>query len=191
MGLDDIRKKIIADAEAKKAEALKAAQKQADAVIAGGEKEASEYSAEYDKASRNIAENIERGLVIDARRTLSNGILAKKRERIGLVYKKAMADFLKSAEYPKLLQELVVKSLQSKKEQVIVSKGDKALDDAWLASVNKAASAQLTFAKENGAFSGGVILRDGETYVNITADVLFGLIREKTEKPVADILFGA
>lgn len=191
MGLEDIKKKIIADAEAKKAEALKAAQKQADALSSAGEKEAAAYSTEHDRASKNLAENIERGLVIDARRTLANGILAKKRARIDLVYEKAKAEFVKSPEYPKILQELVVKSVQSKKEQVILGKGEKVLNDAWLASVNKAASAQLAFAKESGAFEGGLILRDGETYVNITADVLFGLIREKTEKPVADILFGA
>lgn len=190
MSLDDIKKKIISDAESKKSEAVGVARQQADEILAQNSAEVASYVAEYERNVSSIAGNLERGLIIDARRTLANSILAKKRNRIDQVYDKAKEDFVKSADYAKVLKTLVVKAIHSKKETVIVGENEKVLNQAWLETVNKEASADLSFAKNQASFKGGVIIQDGNTFVNITADTLFSLIRENTEKPVADILFG-
>ncbi|MGL5721314.1 MAG: V-type ATP synthase subunit E [Brevinema sp.] len=190
MSLEDIKKKILADAEQKKQEALKLAREHAAQVQAESQKEITAYKEEHQRAAKSVAENVERGLVIDARRTLANSILAKKRQCIDDVYTKAQESFMASADYAPLMKKLVISVLQSKKEEVIISGSDKALNQAWLDSLNKEAGSSLVFAKDKGAFLGGVILRDGEVFFNITTETLFTQIREKTEKPVADVLFG-
>ncbi|MGL5255191.1 MAG: V-type ATP synthase subunit E [Brevinema sp.] len=190
MSLEDIKKKILADAEQKKQDALKVARDQATQFQAESQKEIAAYKDEHQRAAKSIAENVERGLVIDARRTLANSILAKKRNCIDNVYTAAQESFLASADYAPLMKKLIISVLQSKKEEVILSASDKALNQAWLDALNKEAGSALVFAKDKGTFAGGVILRDGEVFFNITAETLFAQIREKTEKPVADILFG-
>lgn len=189
MSLEDIRKKIIADAEKKKAELLSITQQDADKIIQAGKENARIYKEEHERNIQNIAGNLERGLVIDARRTVANKILEQKRFRIKQVYAKAKDEFLSSADYPEIMKKLVLQSVETKKEIVIVGKNEKKLDDQWLESVNKSCSGQLTFSKESGDFEGGVLLKEKDSFVNITADTLFALIREKTEKPVADLLF--
>ena len=190
MSLEDIKKKILADAENKKKDALKVARDHATQLLAESQKEIASYKEEHKRAAQSIAENVERGLVIDARRKLANSILAKKRQCIDDVYTKAQESFTASADYAPLMKKLVISVIQSKKEEVVVSNSDKALNQAWLDALNKEAGSSLVFAKDKGSFLGGVVLIDGDVSFNITTETLFAQIREKTEKPVADVLFG-
>ncbi len=189
MGLEDIQKKIISDAEQKKAELLATAEQQQNTIIDQGKKLTNEYKEDQHKSALSAAENLERGLIIDARRKLANEILARKRKRIEQVFEKAKAEFLSSSEYKDIMKALVTGSTQSKKEQVLLGMNEKALDQKWLDDVNSTAGASLSFSKDKGNFEGGLLLVEGESFINITADTLFALLREDAEKPVADILF--
>jgi hypothetical protein len=91
--------------------------------------------------------------------------------------------------HPNIMKALVTGSTQSKKEQVLLGMNEKALDQKWLDDVNSTAGASLSFSKDKGNFEGGLLLVEGESFINITADTLFALLREDAEKPVADILF--
>ena len=189
MSLEDIKKKIISDAEQKKSELLEAAEKQSAAIIEHAKKLAKQYADEHEKSALSQAENLERGLVIDARRQLANEILARKRVRIEQAFTKAKAEFISSSSYVEVMKSLVVKSISSKKEEIILGQNEKSLDQKWLDSVNQASSGSLVFSKEKGDFVGGVMLKEGDTAINITIDTLFSLLRESTEKPIADTLF--
>ncbi len=191
MALEDIQKKIISDAEQRKSELLEKAEQQAAEIIGAAKKEAQEYGEDQSKLALSSAENLERGLVIDARRKLANEILARKRDRIEQTFAKAKADFMASGDYPEIMKKLVLKSVSSKKEEIQVGKDDSVLNQAWLDSVNAAGGAQLTLSADKGGFEGGVIVQEGDVFINITLDTLFSLLREDTEKPVADILFGS
>ncbi len=190
MALEDIQKKIISDAERKKSELVKHSEQQASEIIESAKKNAQNYNEDQTKISLGLAENLERGLVIDARRKLANGILARKRQKIEEIFAKAKSEFIASADYAEIMKNLTAKSIVSKKEEIQVGKDEKVLDQKWLDSVNSALGASLTFSKDKGGFTGGVVITEGETFVNITVDTLFALLREDTEKPVADILFG-
>ena len=189
MSLEDIKKKIISDAEQKKSDLLEAAEKQSAAIIEQAKKLAKQYADEHAKSALSQAENLERGLVIDARRQLANEILARKRVRIEQTFTNAKAEFISSSNYVEVMKSLVIKSISSKKEEIILGQNEKALDQKWLDSVNQASSGSLTFSKEKGDFVGGVMLKEDDTAINITIDTLFSLLRENAEKPIADILF--
>jgi V/A-type H+-transporting ATPase subunit E len=101
----------------------------------------------------------------------------------------ALDKFVASADYPKILAGLVGKAVVTGNEKVVVSKNDKTLNQAWLDGINKANKTKLAFASSKGNFKGGVILQEGEAYVNITVETLFSVIREDTESEIAKILF--
>lgn len=189
MALEDIQKKIVSDAEHKKAQILEVAQQQVEEILKQAKKSAHEYSEDQQKYALGLAENLERGLVIDARRKLANEILAQKRTRLEQTFIKAKEEFIASSEYTKIMKNLVIKSIVSKNEEVLIGSDEKHLNQGWLDDINKTSGSSLKFASHKGEFQGGVILMDGETFVNITIDTLMGLLRESTEKPVADILF--
>lgn len=189
MALEDIQKKIIADAEKKKEELLAVSSKQAEAIVEEGKKLAKEYIDEQAKMTLSSAENLERGLIIDARRTFANKILAHKRSKLEKVFEQAKKDFCMSQDYYTVMKSLVLRSVSSKKEKIILGQQESILDQNWLSEVNNACSGQLTFASEKGNFIGGVFLEDQDIFVNITVDTLFEVLRSSTEKPVADILF--
>ncbi len=190
MALEDIQKKIISDAEQKKAEIVNSAEQQSAEILAQAKKSAQAYQDDHNKYALSLAENLERGLVIDARRKLANEILARKRDKIEQTFAKAKAEFISSAEYAEIMKKLVIKSIVTKNEEVVVGSQEQTLNQQWLDSINKESGASLSFSKEKGDFVGGAILTEGETFVNISIDTLFALLREDTEKPVADILFG-
>ncbi|MGL4563107.1 MAG: V-type ATP synthase subunit E [Brevinema sp.] len=189
MALEDIQKKIVADAEAEKEKLLAEAEKQAEKILEEGQNLVKEYKEEQAKKAQSLAENIERGLIIDARSTLANKILAHKRAKINHVFDQAKKEFCESSEYPNLMKSLVLRAVTSKQEIIILGKDEKLLNDQWLAEVNQACGGHLSFAKEAGHFVGGVRLQDGHSSVNITFDTLLDLLRSDTEKDIADILF--
>ncbi|MGL4677092.1 MAG: V-type ATP synthase subunit E [Brevinema sp.] len=190
MALEDIQKKIISDAEQKKSVLLELAHKQSAEILDQAHQLAREYQEDHQKHALSFAENSERGLVIDARRKLANEMLAKKRNRIEQIFTKAKLEFISSPEYTVIMHALVCRSIVSKKEEVILGQDEQFLNQQWLDRINQSVGASLVFSKEKGSFHGGVILSEGLTFVNITIDTLFALLREDSEKPVADILFG-
>ncbi|MDK2818340.1 MAG: V-type ATP synthase subunit E [Spirochaetota bacterium] len=189
MSLEDIKKKILFDAEQKKSELLEAAKQQSSIILTQAKHLAKNYTQEHEKSSLSKAVNLERGLVIDARRKLANEILARKRVRIEQTFTKAKAEFISSSSYAEVMKSLILKSITSKKEEVILGQNENVLDQKWLDSINQVSGGSLVFSKEKGDFVGGVMLKEEDTSINITIDTLFSLLCESAEKPIADILF--
>lgn len=191
MGLEDIKTKIISDAEAKKDEMIKSAQTKRDEVIGESKRKADDYRSEIMDQAKEEGVSLKRGIVIDARLKLKNEVLNKKRDSMENVFTSALQQFMDSAEYPKMMTALVKSVVSSGSEQIIVSDKEKKLDKKWLDDLNKAAGAKLTFSDEKGKFMGGVIVKEGRTFVNITVETLLNTMREDVERDVANILFKA
>lgn len=189
MALQDITKKIINDAEAKKKEMMDQARQKKTEILADYKKRVADYRSRSNETADSEGESVKRGIVIDARLKVKNEILRKKRECIDVVMTESLDKFIGSADYPKIIAGLVGKAAISGNEKVVVSKTDKVLNQAWLDGINKTNKTKLTFATAKGAFKGGVILQEGEAYVNITVETLLSVIREDTESEIAKILF--
>ncbi|OHD55840.1 MAG: hypothetical protein A2Y33_14500 [Spirochaetes bacterium GWF1_51_8] len=189
MALEDIKKKIISDAEEKKTLLLDQAETKKAEVIAQYKVQGTDYRKVMTERTDAEGQGIKRGIVTDAKLRVKNELLAKKREIMASVTLDAKARFLASPDYPSLMKSLVQKALVSKKEEVVVSKNEKTLGQSWLDDVNKAAGASLKFAELKGEFSGGVIVVDNDISVNITIDTLFKIMKEDIEKDFAKILF--
>lgn len=188
MALKDITKKIIEDAEAKKKEMMDQAKVKKSDIMADYKKRADDYRKKLTETADAEGESIKRGIVIDARQKVKNEELRRKRVRIDEVYTAVEGEFVKSADYPKIVASEIAKSA-SGKETVVVSRNEKALDQKWLDAVNKANKFALKFSSQKGTFKGGVVLQEGEAYINITVETLLGSLREDTESGIAKILF--
>ena len=189
MALDDIKKKIISDAQEKKRVLLGQAETKKTDVIDGYKKQADDYRKIMIERTDADGQGIKRGIITDARLRVKNEALSKKREIMSGVTADAKSKFIASPDYPAMMKSLVLKSLTTKEEEIIVSKNEKTLDGKWLDDVNKQGNAKLKFSAVKGIFTGGVMVKNNDISVNITVDTLFKIMKEDIEKEFAKILF--
>lgn len=189
MALKDIKDKIINDAKTQVNHKIKEAEDRKAQIVLEHKLDAKSYRDDMMAKAKNTGETIKRGIVIDARQSVKNNILRKKREQMGLTTEEAKASFIASKDYAKTIANLVKQSVSTKEEEIIVSANEKTLDKKWLESINKDIKAKLSFSKEKGKFDGGVIVKNGRAFVNITIETLVKIMAEDVEKAVADILF--
>lgn len=188
MALEDIKKKILSDAEAKKEAMLKEASDKKEAVLASYKKKAAEFARDIKEKAAAEADGLKRGIVIDARLRRKNEALARKRALMEKAIADGMADFMASKDYPSRMEALL--SLSGLNEgEVVVSEGDKALDQKWLDTASKKAGGKFKLARSKGGFTGGFIVRSGEVAVNATLETLLNVKREELEKELVAVLF--
>jgi vacuolar-type H+-ATPase subunit E/Vma4 len=189
MALEDIKNKIMKDANAQKDKMIDEAKSRKSQILGDYKKKVDDYRKTMMERADNEGETIKRGIVIDARQSVKNSVLHKKRGMINEVSLEAVKKFCESSDYPAFMAKLVKKSVVTKEEEIIVSKNDKKLDSKWLDGINKELKSKLTVSKEKGDFLGGVIVKNDRVFVNITMETLLSVMAEDVEKEIANILF--
>ena len=189
MGLDDIKKKILGDANAKKDDAIAQANTKKNAILADYRRRASEYSQNLTEKAQIEGEGLKKGIVIDAKLKVKNELLQKKRDLIEQAIADAKTDLISSADYPKMMKGLIMQAIETGKEEVMIADGDQSLNQKWLDAINKETGKSLVFSDEKIATKGGVILKRGNIFMNITIDTLFNEMREEVEKEAASMMF--
>jgi vacuolar-type H+-ATPase subunit E/Vma4 len=121
-------------------------------------------------------------------------LLEKKWEILDELYERAKREMekLPEGEYIALLEEMIRGSAISGNEEIVFAKGqEKLFDDSFLERLNKESKRGKGFslAKDQGEFSWGVILREGQRTVDLTLDVLMDQLRERIEPEIAPLLF--
>jgi len=125
-------------------------------------------------------------------------ILAMKREKIDYVFSEAVKRIgdLPEEQYCAFLAHLAAEAAETGTEELVFNARDA---ERFAAEAAKQANAllaarglppKLTIADKTGSFAGGVIVRQGRTQVNCTAEKLVELSKEALTAQVADILFG-
>jgi V/A-type H+-transporting ATPase subunit E len=176
-------KSIVDKARADSEEVIKAASLQAERIL----KDAKELSAE------KAREEKERVLA-SANLEIRKAMLEQKQKLMDEAFKGAVNHLRQKTkkEYVALIERLLVQSVETGAEEVIVGKADKNLiDSKVIASANKKLRdrGNLTLSKTVGSMTGGFILRRGKVDVNLSFDGLIELARESLESEVAKILF--
>ena len=189
MGLSDIKNKILAEATTKKDELLAQAGLKKREIMAGYEKKAKEYSGELIEAAKAEAEGSKKGIVIDAKLKVKNEVLRRKRDIMEGAFQNAVKWIYDGEDYGSYICDLVAKYSVTKDEEIIVGKDDRKLGYDWLNWVNGRLSSSFILSGEKGAFFGGVILKKGDIYKNITMETLLSEKREEMESHIAKILF--
>ncbi len=189
MSLEDIKKKILKDAHTERDKLLEQANLRKKEILKDYDKKIKEYDESLKESAQAEGESVQRGIVIDARQRFNNEILGKKRDILSASFQKAMQAFLDSADYPTLMTHLVETAVDGKDSEIILSAKEKKLNAAWIEKTAKSAKVKLKIADEKGKFLGGVTVKQGDYFVNITVEALFNSIKEEAEKNLAEILF--
>ena len=180
------------------------AKSQADAILAQAQQQCAVIDDKYKKKSEEAyGEKIRVGVkacedAAEGKERIANmeskkDILALKQEMVAAAFDKAkeMILGLPEEKYLAFLEKLVVRSVSTGDEQIILNQTDKAkYGSALIKAVNEAIpGSKLTLSEETGDFEGGLIMRRGSVEVNNTLSLLIDLCRGEMSSQVARVLF--
>lgn len=189
MALEDIRDKIYSDAEKEKENILNKANQKRDEILAEYKKKINEHNENALKMAFADGENIKRGRIIDAKIKYKNELLSIKKKFINDIISKTVDMFINSDEYQKTIRNALLKYSETGKEEVIISKKEKYISSKWLEKINQEEKTQFTLSDEIGNFFGGIVLKSGDIYINLSTDLLIEQNKESIEKELNRILF--
>lgn len=162
---------------------------------AGAEAEASKAQALEDAKSN--AEQRKERIISTANLDLRKASLAEKQNAIDAAFREAVEKLvdMDDAKYHEIMRNMILASVQTGQEEVILSKRDKAnLGETLLKEINQQLIAdgkegKLTLAQDTYDILGGFVLRRGQIELNSTFETLFKTSREELETDVSRILF--
>jgi V/A-type H+/Na+-transporting ATPase subunit E len=168
---DEILKKAAAEAEASKAQAL-------------------------EDAKSNAEQRKER-IISTANLDLRKANLAEKQNAIDAAFREAVESLVNmgDAKYHGIMRNMILASVQTGQEEVILSRRDKAnLGETLLKEINQQLIAdgkegKLTLSQDTYDILGGFVLRRGQIELNSTFETLFKTSREELESDMSRILF--
>ncbi len=185
-GKEAIIAKIRAEAETAAAQIRAEAENSLALAVKQAEEQAAAASERRKSATQAECEAIVLRATTLARLECRKQTLERKQELLSEAYAIARQRLLSDEKAYRNFCAAVIKQNARKGELVQVGEEDeKILDEKWLKSV----SATLSFAKEKHSGRGVILISDDASKV-FTLDVVFALVRERTESKIASILFG-
>ena len=185
MSLADIKARISAEAQ----DQVRAIEAENNALVADIERKAADEA-------KTIRDSYGERLAREEPEIVA-GLDAKKVDlgvRQDLVNESFAASLRQMSEMPRdkyvaFANALLKKAVRTKSEVVLVGKGEKYLDKAWLDGFNSANQASLTLSSERLPIAGGFVLRDDRVDVNCSWNMLLEDIRSDIESEVVKKLF--
>lgn len=197
MALEDILRKIKADAEAEAAAILAEARAKRDSILAQGKARAEAAAERTRTAGQVAAEEARRRELATASVEVRRVVLSAKQEVLEQVFGQALARLadMPDEQYRELLADMAARAAVTGEERVIVSSRDRGrLDDAWLATVNsrvaqRSMPGRLTFAAQTREMRGGLVLQSGDVEVNCSFERTLASLQDNLEPQIAAMLF--
>jgi V/A-type H+-transporting ATPase subunit E len=194
MAVDDILKKIRADAE----EAARAIEgegkKAAEEVLRSARDEVEARKKEFRLRAEQRASEERNRVVTLARLAARRELLEAKQALIERVFDEAQraVEELEGDEYRELMEKLLSETVETGDEEVLVGESEERIDQAFLDRVSRklGKGKGLKLSRERRRVRGGFILRQGRVETNCALETIFKDARERLETEVAAILFG-
>ncbi|NMB40480.1 MAG: hypothetical protein GX996_00870 [Firmicutes bacterium] len=197
-GAERISRRILNDARAQAEKIVAEATEKANGIRAGAEKETAERKERILERAQKEAEEQKRRILGMAQLDARKDMLAAKQEMIEKAFEQALAELtnLEKDAYLEYLQKMLLASMKTGEETVILSPRDK---DKIPAKFWKNLRRELTATGRKGKPSlgpeapdikGGFILQSGGVEINNTFQALLEMQRDELEPEVASLLFG-
>lgn len=198
MAFEDILKRIREDGRKEAGQVRKEAEEEAKRILEETKKESSSVKEKILHDAQTSIRDEKRRILTMANLEARKKVLGKKQDLIEQTFQKALNHLghLSDEEYRKAIKKMLLRTVESGEEEVIISPGEKRITLALLNEVNEELSSKgkqgkLKLSSERREFQGGFILKAGRKEVNSTFDSLFKERREELEAEVAKILFGS
>ena len=193
MAVDDILKRIKADAEEVARKIVAEGQAAADAVAREARTRADAQKQELRAKAEQRAQEDRNRITTLARLAARRELLDEKQALIDRVFDEAgrrIAE-MQQGEYREFITGLLRSTVESGDEEVLIGEQESRLDQAFLNSVAKklGLGGGLKLASERRQITAGFILRSGRVETNCALSTILRDAREKLETEVAGILF--
>jgi len=186
--------KIMKEAEKKAREIEASALAEAERITKEASDQSLRIAQKAEKMSAKRASEERERILASASLDIRKAVLEQKQKLMDEAFQKAITHLRQKnkKEYIKLIKRLLLESVETGTEDVIVGTADKEIIDSTVVSeVNKklGSKGNLTLSKTVGSMPGGFVLRRGKIDMNLSFDGLIELAREGLETEVAKILF--
>ncbi len=197
MSVEKITEKILSDAEEQAGRIEKEFAGRIEQIRRRRDQQVEQIRSDAQEEARRRAEDRFQKDIATAELELRKEILARKQEFIGTVFDRAREGLMemKGPARREFLFQLLLRSVESGDEEVIVSSQDESLiDDKFLEQANKklegdGGKGHLQLSEERRDLPGGFILRRGKQEINCSLGALIHSIRRELEPDVAGHLF--
>jgi len=195
MAVEDILKKIRADAEEAAHRIVAEGQAAADQVTAEARARVEAQGERLRAKARQRADEERNRIVTLARLSGRRELLNEKQRLIDRVFEETKKSILEMRrdDYRRLIRTFLEGTREAADVEVIVDVDETRIDQGFLDEVARDAGdpGSLTLSSERREIGGGFILRSGRTETNCTLETILRDAREKLETEVASILFGS
>ena len=194
MAVDDILKRIKADAEEAARKIVAEGQTAADAVADEGRAKTLAQKKELRARAEQRAQEERNRITTLARLAARRELLDEKQALVDRVFEEAGGRIvaMEASEYRRFITGLLLSTVESGDEEVLIGETESKLDQVFLDSVSKefGQGGGLKLASERRPIAAGFILRSGRVETNCALSTILRDARERLETEVAAILFG-
>jgi V/A-type H+-transporting ATPase subunit E len=187
--------KILDDAKAEAQIIIKEAEEKESAEQAKLSKQLQEYKKQTEILAQKAAKDEESHILAAARMEIAKEFLAEKRKILDEVFTQARKQLqnLPDDQYRNLITKLLLETVETGDEEVIVDKNEYRIDQQFIDQINQKLSssekANLRLSQDRADIEGGFILRRGKIKTNVSFDVLLAHARKELEIELAKDLF--
>jgi len=193
MAVEDILKKIKADAEEAARKILAEGQTAADEVAADGRERAEALKGQLRARAEQHAQEERNRITTLARLSARRELLDEKQALIDRVFDEAARRIsgMNKSDYREFIAGFLKNTVETGEEEVLIGESEKRIDQAFLDSVSKrlGKGIGLKLSSERRPIDGGFILRSGRVETNCALATILRDARERLEIDVAAILF--
>ena len=153
--------------------------------------------ADFDKETAQLEqkafEEAKSRILATARMDVAKQNLQTRKNLVDEIFVKA-ADKIKNmsdTDYVRLVEKLLVASVETGNEQIVIGKNDNRIDAGFLEVVNRKLGdrGHLTIADDRSDIDAGFVLRRGKVRTNASLEVLLEQVKEELETEIAKELF--
>jgi len=196
-GVDKLIESILAEAKNKEKEIWDETRQKQELLKQKTQAEADKKTREILDEAAILGEENKKRLLAVYGLELRKEQLKQKRILLNEVYDRALESILNlpKDEYLKLTKKLLLTTVTTGKEEIIISRNEKYMDQAFLDGVNeelkqKGKAGALHFSTEKSDLAGGFMLQEGGLFINCSFEMVMSELRDNTESEAAQILFG-
>jgi V/A-type H+-transporting ATPase subunit E len=187
--------KILADAKAEAAKIKKQTEANEAAEQAKLTEQLNEYKKQTEILAKKAGEDEESHILAAARMDIAKQLLAEKRKILDEAFEQARQQLrdLPDEEYRALFTKMMLETVETGDEEVIVDKNDNRINQDLIDQVNQnlrsKGKGNLKLSAQKQDIGAGFILRRGQIKTNVSLAVLLDQARKELEIDLAQELF--
>jgi V/A-type H+-transporting ATPase subunit E len=189
MGIEDIKNKILEDAQKQKKEILAEARKKAGEISEEGKKNAEKRKEDIiSQAKEEASDEYHRLLTIEKLDSRKKQ-LTEKQKAIEEAFEKSLDNLAHHPQYDTILEKMLIKAAKGGEELLFSPRDQDRLGNGFIEKINNQIESTITLSMETRDIQGGFILRTPDMEINESFEEKIRSLRDEMEVDVARMLF--